>query len=53
MLNEIHKDVEEIKQQLHYLNSILVEKMNEEDAQDFEQALKEYREGKTKSIDEL
>ncbi len=53
MLNEIHKDVEDIKRQLNYLSTILVEKMTSEDIKDLEQAQKEYLEGKTKTIDEL
>ena len=52
-LNEIHRDVEEIKRQLSYLSSVLIEKMTKEDETDLEQALKEYRAGKTKTIDEL
>lgn len=52
-LEEIHKDVEEIKNQLTYISSILVEKMSKADIEDFEQALIEYKQGKTKSIDEI
>lgn len=52
-LNDIHKDVEEIKRQLNYLSSFIVEKMTKEDEVDLEQALKEYRAGKAKTIDEI
>lgn len=53
MLNEIHKDVEDIKRQLNYLTSVMVERMSAEDEADLDQALKEYRAGKTKTIDEI
>ena len=46
-LEEIHRDVEEIKKQLSFISAILVEKMSEEDIADYEQAMKEYKEGKT------
>ncbi len=52
-LKEIHKDVEDIKRQLNYLSSVLVERMTEEDKTDLEQALKEYKVGKTKNIDAI
>ena len=52
-LQEIHKDVEEIKKQLSYISAILVEKMSEEDISDYEQAMKEYKEGKTTKLSDL
>lgn len=52
-LNEIHRDVEDIKRQLNYLSSVLVEQMTEEDKADLEQALREYKAGKTKSIEAI
>ncbi len=53
VIDHIHKDVEDIKRQLNYITSVLVERMTDEDAADLEQALKEYRTGKTKTIDEI
>ncbi len=52
-LEEIHKDVEEIKKQLSYLSSILIEKMSEEDMRDYEQALKEHKEGKSTKLSDM
>ncbi|MBS3067273.1 hypothetical protein J4450_01105 [Candidatus Micrarchaeota archaeon] len=49
-LEEIHRDVEEIKKQLSFISAILVEKMSEEDIADYEQAMKEYKEGKTTKL---
>ena len=49
-LEEIHRDVEEIKKQLSFISGILVEKMSEEDIADYEQAMKEYKEGKTTKL---
>ena len=53
LLKEIHKDVEEIKTELTYLRSILIEKMSEEDLADFKQAMKEHKEGKTTKLADL
>ena len=52
-LEEIHKDVEEIKKQLTYITSMLVEKMSDEDIADFEQAMKEHKQGKTTKLSDL
>ena len=49
-LEEIHRDVEEIKKQLSFISAILVEKMSQEDIADYEQAMKEYKEGKTTKL---
>ena len=53
MLQEIHKDVEEIKKQLSHISAMLVEKMSNQDIADYEQAMKEYKEGKTTKLSDL
>ena len=52
-LEEIHKDVEDIKKQLHFISSLLVEKMNDEDIADYEEAVKEYKTGKATKLSDL
>ena len=52
-LEEIHKDVEEIKKQLTFISSILIEKMSEEDIADYEQAMKEYKKGNATKLSDL
>ncbi len=49
-LEEIHKDVEEIKKQLSFISALLVERMSEGDIADYDAALKEHKEGKTTKL---
>jgi len=52
-LEEIHKDVEEIKKQLSFISTILIEKMSQEDKADYDLAMKEHKLGKTTKLSNL
>ncbi|MEK6979603.1 MAG: hypothetical protein AABW86_05245 [Candidatus Micrarchaeota archaeon] len=53
MLDEIHKDIEQIKRQLSVLSAILVDRMSKEDIADYEKAMQEYKRGATVKLSDL
>lgn len=50
---DLNRKVDSIKKELDEIKGILVEIMGEEDISDLKEALREYREGKTVSVDSL
>ncbi|MFH1106738.1 MAG: hypothetical protein V1787_02485 [Candidatus Micrarchaeota archaeon] len=49
----LRKDLKEIKEELACIKAVLVEEMTSEDKRDLKHALREYRQGKTASIEDI
>lgn len=52
-ITDLNRKVDSIKKELDEIKGILVEIMGEEDISDLKEALREYKEGKTVSVDSL